>query len=206
MMPTLQHRGPHTQVLRRPEGWSNDDLLYHIYNDLGYRGLRVAQNYTDENGELGFSKWIDYETIMHTAPHEQLPNTYKTRKEFVEGVTHRTILDIEVMLDVDEPAPGFESIKETSAAICAFLKQHGFTFVVHFTGNKSYHISFLVPELREHDHRTRKQLVSWIISESLGADEMKSSENQMIALEGAPHYRSGEPKQEVMFHWGGGPR
>lgn len=199
-MPTYKHRHHNYQVLRRPTEWDTNTFLYHIYNDLGVRGLRIAHNYTDDDGKLRFSKWIDYNTLMHLEPNERVEGTYDTRKEFIEKATHRTILDIEVMLDIDEPAPGFKTIKETSAAVCAFLKRHGFTFVVHWTGSKSYHISFLVPEFRQKDHRHVHKLKSWILSESLGADGMKASDNQMIAIEGEPHYRSGNPKQEVFVY------
>jgi len=200
LTPTYKHNVNNYDVLRRPKEWDNNTYLYHIYNDLGIRGLRIAHNYTDEQGELRFSKWIDYNTLMHLEPGERVPGMYMDKNEFIAKATHRTILDIEVMLDVDEPATsaGFETIDETSAAIIAFLRKHGFSFVVHHTGNKSYHISFLHTDLRNKSKNHRRKLKSWILEESLGADGMKTSSNQMIALEGAPHYRSGEPKKEVM--------
>lgn len=198
-MPTYKHKHNNQQILRRKPGWNNATFLYHIYNDLGVRGLRVAHNY-EEDGEIRFSKWIDYNTLMHLDPDERVEGTYMTRDDFVAKATHRTILDIEVMLDIDEPADqaGLATIRETSAAIIAFLRKHGFSFVVHHTGNKSYHISFLHQDLRQRNETERKKLKSWILDESLGADAMKASDNQMIALEGAPHYRSGKPKKEVM--------
>jgi len=199
-MPTYKHKVNNKQVLRREEAWNNATFLYHIYNDLGVRGLRIAHNYQDENDELRFSKWIDYHTLMHLAPHETIPGGYMQRDDFIAKATHRTVLDIEVMLDIDEPATqaGFDTIDQTSAAIIAFLRRHNFSFVVHHTGNKSYHISFLNQEFRHQDERDVKKLKSWILEESLGADGMKASSNQMIALEDAPHYRSGKPKKEVM--------
>ena len=101
-----------------------------------------------------------------------------------------------IMIDIDEPAEGFSSIKEQAASVCQYLKEARIPFSCFWTGSKSYHISVLSTDLRFMSPSQAKQFKAEFLDQ-IGADVAKSSSNTMIALEGAPHYRSGEIKREA---------
>lgn len=180
---------------------SQEDWLWYLTNKLGQEDLWLCQNYI-RDGELMFSKWITYQTLQFYDEHEivleQLPFVTKPKK-FIEHATHRRILDIEILLDIDDiyhPRFIFDSIKTKAKVICMQLKEQGIPYITYWTGSKSYHISYY--DLRLRDLPERQRTVEKIkILESYGADLMKATPKCMIALEGAKHYKSGKPKKYV---------
>jgi len=174
---------------------NREDLLYYFYNDLGCDGLKMCMSWKKANGEIRFSKWVSYDKMMHYAQDEIIPEVGITRREFVKGISHRTVLDIELCIDIDEKGK-FDSIKSAAKNICTRLDTLKIQYSVYFTGSKSYHITLKDESWRYmnkswRDHQ-KKQLL-----EMLGGDLQKASCNVMIAMEGAVHYRSGTPKIEV---------
>jgi hypothetical protein len=185
--------------LNRSKYSTNEAYLFHLYNDLGCLDLKVAYNYVRPDGGVGFSKWISFEYLMHLDQHEKVEGTFDTKKDFLNKVTHRSILDIEILLDIDEvPFGGSDKddIKVFSENICKRLIKQGYQMEVYFSGSKSYHISLLFPEFRRY-HRTTVESIRRKILERLGADKMKFHTKSMIALEGVPHWKTGVVKEEV---------
>lgn len=190
------------------EDMNKHEFLYHIYNDLGCTNLHLSFNYPNKT----WSRWVSYEELMSLDSHEQIAkfNHIITRDQFIEKATHRTILDIEILLDIDDAKhlkminqyygldiPEFESIKDKAIHITKFLDANGIDYAVHFTGNKSYHISVLIPKLREMI-KYKRELFKRDVLLAWDCDTMCSCDRHMIAIEGALHYRSGKPKSEVM--------
>lgn len=203
------------------ESYTKEDYFWMIYNKLGCKDLALQCSFTDPSGDVFFSKRLRYDELMNYDQDEYIPHVKMTRKRFVANATHRTILDIEIMFDIDDvydlkeffeyevfdgtdlvctdiKVPKFESIKDKSEWIYRELTALGFEACVHWTQNKSYHISVLVPSFRTMDKKYRryvKRSVLW----RYGADMMKDVESQLIAIEGCPHYRSSKEKIQVFF-------
>jgi len=180
------------------ESYSNNEtFLFHLYNDLGYTDLEMAYNYNDRDGNKRFSKWVRFDYIITIENDERVEGTIDTKKSFFNKITHRRILDIEVVLDIDETPAGStnpDEIKIYSKNILKDLKAKGFGFEVYFSGSKSIHAHFIFPQLRLMRKYDRTRFKRDFISK-FGADKMKSSDRTMIALEGAPHWKTGVKKE-----------
>jgi len=203
------------------EYYSKEDYFYYIYNNLGCKDFSLQCSFTDPNGEVFFSKRLRYDELMKYDQDEYIPHVKMKRKDFVLKATHRTILDIEIMFDIDDlwdlktffeydiydgidqrvcynKVPEFESIKAKSKWIYDELKALGFDVCVHWTQNKSYHINVLVPTLRRYPKAYRRYIKRQILWR-YGADMQKDVDTQLIAIEGCPHYRSNKEKIQVFF-------
>jgi hypothetical protein len=126
-----------------------------------------------------------------------------SKKRFVENAYHRTLLDCEVMLDIDDTKfkKGklefhFKTIKAKSEHIFKELKKKGYHPVMYWTQNKSHHIGFVLSELLDCSEYRRKLAREKIIDEYC-CDTMLAS-NHTIAIEGSKHYRSGKEKILIM--------
>lgn len=181
-------------ILDRDKFDTKEDFLFHIYNNLGCSDLKLCCSYII-NGELCFSKWIKYHDLMHYDFDEYLPNTKYTRKRFMKECSHRTVLDIELMLDIDEPGE-FPTIKDKAIDVCQKLTNSKVNFTCYFTGSKSYHISIIMPELRDWPKRLKLKAFKLITIKFCG-DIQVAMQNHMIAMEGEPHYKSGKIKSKV---------
>lgn len=185
--------------LNRSKYSTNEAYLFHLFNDLGATNIKVAYNYLRKDGTIGFSKWISFDLLIHLNYDENVPGTFDTKKQFLKKITHRSIMDIELLLDIDETPFGSsdkDEIAKYSVKYCKALMKKGYSFEAYFSGSKSYHISLLFPEFRNYS----KNLVESIKKKILGtvsADGMKFHTNSMIALEGAPHWKTGKIKEEV---------
>ena len=96
-----------------------------------------------------------------------------------------TILD----LDVKTPEEGLIRIKE----IVDELRELNENFKVYFSGSKGYHIHIIDPELK----KTNFQLLGKLLGTDIALLNYKN--NHMIALEGAPHWKTGNKKVEVFL-------
>jgi hypothetical protein len=188
----------------KPESMTNNDFFYFLYNKLGFTELKMSYNYKKDN-ELYWSTNFKYEDLLHTRPDQYIKNTWNpilkrpyTRNEVLSNVSHRSVLDIEILLDVDDTLlfnqNMFKTIKEKTQFILNQIRQY--KPVVYFTGSKSYHISYILPELRFMSQRQRKQIKTDIITQ-FGCDNALSGENARISLEGATHYKSGQNKRLI---------
>ena len=174
---------------------SKEDFLFYLVNKLGYSDLKLAYNYT-KDGETYYSKHIKYLDLMHLHQDEKIPGTFLTRRQFIAKASHRSVLDIELMLDIDEPEP-YRDIKTKAKVIFQKLRKKSFSPSVYWTGSKSYHIGILIPEWREIQSWKLRDLKRHII-EFYGADGMKAG-NCLISLESHPHWRSGQVKSPAIL-------
>ena len=194
------------RLVRHPNE-STEDFLFRIYNDKGCRDLAVSANYI-HNAETRWTTKIRYDFLMSLSDWQYVKGTYNAnlkrpfkKTEFVNHIAHRTILDIEVMLDIDEtdhPYIEFDSIEQKARYVFDQLRNKGKDPTVYFTRSKSYHIGFLDRNLRLLRPFDRQRYREKII-ERYGADLGLASDIRTVSLEGALHYKSGKLKQEVRW-------
>ena len=142
---------------------NKQDFLWYIYNKLGCKDLALAYSYKDKEGSLRFSKWMLYEELEKYNPNDYIDKVYCTKLQFINKASHRSILDIEMLLDIDDKGK-YKSIKNKAIAICKRLKYKKIDYVCSFTGSKSYHISILIPEIRT---ISKEQLRAFLIEKKL---------------------------------------
>lgn len=181
---------------------TKEDFLYMLYNDMGATDLAVSYNYVKDNS-LRFSKWVRYNTLMHLDFKDRVPGLpyFMTKQRFISKVTHRTVLDIELMIDVDDNLYHFglrtmPNIFNKSVSIYDRLRDGGFQPVMYWTQNKSFHISVIIPELRGLSKYYKEQFKEQVL-DYYGGDMMKKSSRCMIAMENSIHYKSGKIKIRV---------
>lgn len=121
------------------------------------------------------SRWYKFsELIFPLEPWED----YK-----ISFINQRQTLPIEVVLDLEE--------KEKLSIILQELKKMNLIFYVFFTGSRGYHIHiFFSKEISDED---RLNIINFF-----GADPQINS-THMIALEYAPHWKSGKIKEEINY-------
>lgn len=183
--------------INRQKDQANNEFFWFLTNKLGYN-LEICHNYFI-NGEKRFTKWKSFLWLLEQEPDDYNEDLHMTRQQFIEKATHRSVLDIEIMIDIDEP-DSFKTIKEKAEYICKKLKDHNIPFTSCFSGSKSYHISILIPGLRNLSNYDRDIKKSQIISSLFGSDGLKASSRNMIALEGVPHWKTGIIKKEVDYY------
>ena len=184
----------------RDEGIENELFLHTLYNKYGAHDLELCSNYNVDD-EMYFSKWIKYNDLIHLKQNEKPEGVGLTKKYFIKNVTHRSILPCEIMIDVDDAllkgVNMFGSILEKSKWIVSELRKEGIEPAVYFTGNKSYHISYIEPMLQNvPDYQ--KVLYKQEIINKYGGDIMKAGRS-LISMEGTIHYKSGKIKQRVFL-------
>lgn len=187
--------------LNRSEYRTVEAYLFHLYNDLGCVDLEVAYNYKTKDNGIGFSKWVRFDLLMFLDYNEAIPGTFDTKESFLSKATHRSILDVEVLLDFDETPYGStlpEDIKKYASTMCKKFSNLGFSFESFFSGSKSVHCSFIFPQLRSMDKHTRERFKKHFMIK-YGADLQKSSNRTMIAMEGVPHWKTGVVKEEFNY-------
>jgi hypothetical protein len=152
-----------------------------------------------------FSKWIRYEDLMHLGQKELVPGTMQYKRNFMRDATHRSVLDIELMLDIDDkvnpedPERPFASIWKKAIHVYNEIRRRNQLIkpVMSFTGSKSYHLSIIMPQLRDCKAQQRNRLKSALLG-LYGADLQKKADRCMISMEGEMHYKSGKKKYEVL--------
>jgi len=192
------------RLIRLPEE-SNEDFLFKIYNKYGFKDLRIAGNYI-VNDELVWTTRIKFEDLIHLPSWQWVKGTFNQntgnafrKDEFLNIVKHRSVMDIEIMLDIDEENTDFlefDDIKQKAEFISKYLKDEGWDIVIHSAQSKSYHISYLDPKLRDYDIKSISRNKERIIR-FFNTDMQMSGPKSMIALEGVNHYKSGLQKQKV---------
>ncbi len=168
-------------------------FLYSLHQKYGCNP-DLAYNFTTQQGKI-FSKWISFLYVLEHHPDEYIPEVKCTRKQFLNKASHRTVMDIEILLDIDEAQP-YPSIEEKATAICQSLQEKKIKYRAYFSGSKSYHISILLPQLRLLPQHMMCEYKKKILYQ-FGADLQKASRRTMIALEGVRHWKTGKPKREV---------
>ncbi len=114
---------------------------------------------------------------------------------FLDTANNRTILPYELIIDLDDE-PTIEQVKQ----ICKRIDElYRFQYKIYHTGSKGYHIHINIPQLLKINPEERRTMRKAFISKIQGADMLKNSERVMIALENAPHWKTGKPKKEIQL-------
>ena len=108
--------------------------------------------------------------------------------KFVDKINNRTILDVEVVLDLEEP--------DKFNGLINRLNSDGLFYSAFKTGSRGYHIHLIFFELRAKSPAERRQFKEQLIKK-YGCDMQKAAGKCGIALEYAPHWKSGNLKSLV---------
>ncbi len=181
---------------------SKSEFLDELYNRFGDTELSIAYSY-ESNGEHRFSKWIKWEKLMSMNDDEILLEVHPlTKKRFVEIATHRSVLDVELLFDVDDEFIDkrglnkwvYPTIFDKANHIFNCLKNEGKNPVM-CSANRGFHISVIVPDLRELSYGDRRDFKAKILS-YYDCDVQKANKC-LISMEGEKHFKSGKVKEEV---------
>ena len=159
--------------------YSNQDARFGLLQGLAnYTGdFHVSRNFL-KNGDICFGKWS---TVL----------SQNTIKDW----SHRQILPYEVVLDMDDPL----KIDYTFKLVEKWIEKNVFDEIYLFeTGSKGVHCHiFLINDYKTHPTKVFVRMMNemQILLEKLGFDVQKSSRNVTIALEFAPHWKSGKQKK-----------
>jgi hypothetical protein len=178
-------------MLNRNEYQTQYEYLFHLMNDLGDEDLSIA--YFSDGV---WSKWYKFMDLMHL-DQDKIIWRGKTVSEFIELANNRTVLDIEIIFDFDEDqahSQKREDIFNFAQYMIEKLNAAQIFGEAYFSGSKSIHYSCLFPELRDMNNYNRALFKEKILSFT-GADASKKAKRTMIALEGAPHWKTGNKKE-----------
>ena len=108
---------------------------------------------------------------------------------FIECATHRTSFSTEIILDMDD-----NITLERFNLICDNIKyKYLLKYFGYFSGSKGYHIHIMLKDFLKHNKKDR-EIIRETIMLRFGMDLAKKSESSMIALEGCPHWKTGNIK------------
>lgn len=147
-----------------------------------YGDFEVANSFRGSDGEKQFTK---YRKWLAAREDRRFNNPH-----------HRTILDVEVVIDIDENAQFLEKLKLDS--IIKKIESDGMSYTVWNTGSRGHHIHMIFPELRDYAPDVIKMTKEKIIERYHG-ELMKSSQRCMIAVEYQNHFKTGTPKKLVQL-------
>lgn len=136
--------------------------------------LRTANAFLN-NGEVACSKWRDW---------WDTPRCDRFRTNL------RAVLPDEVVLDID--AENAQARTAKLKRILACLGEQRYSYEIWFTGSRGHHIHLLFPEMLSLQAEERVNVRKWFIR-LYDADIAKQS--GVIALEGAKHFKTGQPKE-----------
>ena len=150
--------------------------LFNRFGDFNVTALYMKNNRT----YCLFKRWFLFSDIMSS-------------KVVMEAINNRTILDVEVVLDLDD--------KHRYADLIKNLNDDSLNYYAFSSGNKSYHIHLFFPELQQFSSEDRK-LIRYQIIKKYGCDFSKASERCMITIEFSAHFRTNRQKQLLLFKKG----
>lgn len=161
------------------ESINRSHWLQYIANKRG--DFKTACSYTI-NSEKKFSKhW----TVISCQENE--------RYRHLETASHRQIFEEEIVLDFDESSfdNNPEQLRKIFERCLRELKHFDIEFKAFFTGSKGYHIHITVDALKINN----LDLIKKNIIRKYKCDALKASNNVLIALEYAPHWKTGQQKR-----------
>jgi hypothetical protein len=178
--------------IERDMSLGKEDYLFWLFNKFG--DYKLCYNFTADDGTQCWSKHISYSTLMAYNYDDYVPDAKMKKEKFIEKVSHRSVFDVEIIFDIDE-YDGFLSIKQKTFYLCRDLDKKEIDYSIYFTGNKSYHVSAIFPELRFVSERTKDKMKTEVLK--FYKADVQKSKNTMIALEGEKHYKSMKLKTRV---------
>jgi hypothetical protein len=126
-------------------------------------------HYIKENKPV-WNKWILYSTAT---------------EEQKETANLRQLAQCELLLDIEDPKELAKTVKD--------VRQDFKSFTVWKTGSRGCHISILIPKLKELPEEEREQIRLFFIKK-YNCDTTKKSDKTLVALEYAPHFKTGNHK------------
>lgn len=113
------------------------------------------------------------------------------KEKFLDEANNRSILGKEVVIDIDDPSIIDNSMEK--------IRKDQLNYLLYRTGSKGYHIHIFFPNLPFNDEEDRCNMIEWrtVLVRRYGGDMMKVFNNSMIALEDAPHWKTGKKKQMI---------
>jgi len=116
----------------------------------------------------------------------------------LKHVNHRSIMKCELIFDIEYefkdtifPPNHYYGFKLDQ--IYTALDKTGLPYKSYSTGSRGYHVHVFIRKLAYLRRRTREQLRETVIDE-FGCDMQKYNDKCMIALEDAPHWKTGNLK------------
>lgn len=150
------------------QGW-----LDYLRNTYGPFKLAAAH----KEGEVAsWTKWRDYDECREDAA-------------FISQANNRTILPCELVIDLEAP----EALGKAEEYLEA---NQIYDYATFNTGSRGYHIH-IIHHLFQHDQNPQAKLLKQEILTQTGGELLKASPNVMIALEFAPHWKTGKTKTYV---------
>lgn len=134
-------------------------------------------------GDRQFTKWKRY--LDCVAVIDNLESSKDSwEKSYFEEIDQRQILPNELVLDLEDP----NQLKP----IIENIKRWGWKYNLFKTGSRGYHIHLFYDSIITESQKK-------IIIEKLGTDIQKCYDKTLIALEYAPHWKTGKIKEEVFL-------
>lgn len=161
---------------------SKKEFLDYLYYEVGKQNCNFELTILSIDGAK--SQWLTYLDAQ--------ADNY-----FIEKANNRTILDIEVVLDLD-PKDN-ETPEETTKRFKQLLdklNKDELSYKAYYTGSRGYHIHLIFDELKNFDKSTREKIKEYLIRK-YDCDTMKKSERCMIALEYTDHWKTNNPKHLI---------
>lgn len=156
-----------------------DKLFYQV----GKQGYDLELTYMrKENDNVKCSKWRKYSEIVFQIDFDGKSDNRKIEQLF-NNVNNRTILPNEIVLDLED--------KYEYGNIKTALDLLGFKYYLYKSGSRGYHFSLFFNE-----ELTKEEKL--ILIRHFACDEQKAIDRCTIALEFAPHWKTGVPKRLII--------
>ena len=155
------------------------DYLDWLYNKYG--PFDVMFDF-DKDGQKYWSKWRDYLEA-------------RENEWFLEKARHRTICNSEVVVDIEDPTI-FDFVINK-------MNKYGFCYKAFSTGSRGYHIHMIFPDILflndSQRSEIKKQITQFFMPSWLNynIDLQKHGGRVPIAIEGVPHWKTGNRKVNV---------
>jgi len=134
--------------------------------------------------------------INNPALAPQYPNIWKNWKAYADcsdkergQINVRQVMSDEVPLDMESPEQLFKAV--------ALLEEKKLSYKLWATGSRGFHVFLQFPDLLNYPQQVRNAVRNRVIRE-FGGDITKASEITMLALEYAPHFKTGVCKTLVL--------
>lgn len=172
------------------EFFSDDNIrcgwLQYLANRRG--DFKTAYNFKLPDGSKGFSK---HRTVIECQETDNLKH--------LQQATHRQIFSEEIILDFDikDFNNSKEEIEKAVYDCYTFLDSNKITYRLFFTGSTGYHLHLAHPEVKQFQSAIRWEKARRFFINKFKCDSLKSSTNVLIALEFAPHWKTGNQKKLI---------
>lgn len=176
----------------------NEDELNQYYS-IGKNRFGLLQHLANYSGDFRIIKnsYINNQPIFHKWS-SVLEESSVAKSDYVDKCTHRQILPYEVILDMDDPAKVNSTKKLVQKWIADDILDEIYVFE---TGSKGIHIHiFLLDDFKKYPPKIFAQMMTEFenVMSAIGFDVLKSSRKVAIALEFAPHWKSGKQKKLLL--------